>query len=120
MSTAVTLALLQGPTKAAVASAITTTAAGFGTTFLAISPSTAFCYTFRQAYDDDVFKVEQISLSDALRSPCVLFNLHRRLTNGVCWFCRALVATRTACLISHLPLKIPVQQVPRTLRNWYE
>lgn len=54
MGMPIALALLEGPTKAVVASAFT--AAGLGSTLLAFSPNTALCFTYRQAYDDDVFK----------------------------------------------------------------
>ena len=53
---AATLALLQGPTKNAVAS-LSITAVGLGSTVLALTPSDALCFTYRQPYDDDVFKV---------------------------------------------------------------
>jgi len=55
MGMPIALALLEGPTKAVVASAFT--AAGLGSTLLGFSPNTALCLTYRQAYDDDVFKV---------------------------------------------------------------
>ncbi len=56
MGMPVAFTLLEGPTKALVKSAFT--AAGLGsTTLLTFSPNTALCITYRQAYDDDVFKV---------------------------------------------------------------
>lgn len=53
-SMSLTLALLEGPTKAAVASTIS--AAGLGSVLLGLSPNIARCFTYREPYDDDVFK----------------------------------------------------------------
>jgi hypothetical protein len=50
----VTLSLLQGPTKAAVATAV---GAGVGTSLFAASCNPALCFTYREPYDDTVFDV---------------------------------------------------------------
>ena len=79
----VTLALLQGPTKALVSSVI---CGGVGATLLAASPYSAACITFRQAYDDDVFQVRldsgqvpcSISRARALPPPPSDKSPHRR------------------------------------------
>lgn len=78
MGMPIALALLEGPTKAVVASAFT--AAGLGSTLLAFSPNTALCFTYRQAYDDDVFKV----IRD---NPVQLYNQYE-LNNSAPWHCR--------------------------------
>lgn len=46
----ITLSLLEGPTKAAV-----------GTLIAAVAPSNAYCFVYREKYDDDVFNVSNLS-----------------------------------------------------------
>lgn len=59
MAAQVMLGFLEGPTKAAVGSLLS--AAGASTVLL-LTPETALCFTYRQPYDDDIFKVGLIFL----------------------------------------------------------
>ena len=58
-----TLTLLHGPTNAAVKCLLSGAALGVGgvATLSAIS-SPAYCFTYRQPYDEDVFKVRRLNV----------------------------------------------------------
>jgi hypothetical protein len=51
----ITLSLLEGPTKAAV-----------GTLIAAAVPSSAYCFVYREKYDDDIFSVSNSSFLNCI------------------------------------------------------
>ena len=94
-SMSLTLALLEGPTKAAVASTIS--AAGLGSVFLGLAPNPALCFTYRQAYDDDIYKVNSASQMPFSFTPIQIPESFSHRSALFKIFCRKLVGMQRAC-----------------------